>query len=200
MTSRTFTLLFLCTLLAAPIAISPQEKKSELYEDKDVYDVYAAALYLPLPHQSSIRNSTLLVIREEVRTWETPRPKYSDRDITLSREAEKDWQPVLEDYLRANEKRRRLVRAFPLHTPYKLVSEAELKFGNWEEFHERFPGAGGYVWFSSVGFNPERTKAIVSVNHRCGGLCGGGGPRFLEKKDGKWVEVRVDASVYMWAS
>lgn len=189
---------------AMPLTSSLQTQL-ETYEDRDAYDVYVAALSLGRAHQDSIERARMLVIREEVEAWERSTIEWTG--IKLARNAKKDWEPVLKNLISANQKPRKLIRAFSLRIPYELVSKSEINdsfqnkgLAGWEAFYSRFPDSGGYVWFSAVGFNREKTKAIVFVNHMCGSLCGGGGPHFLEKKNGKWVPAAVDASVSVWAS
>jgi hypothetical protein len=71
---------------------------------------------------------------------------------------------------------------------------------DWDDYYRRYPASGGFYWFSAVGFNPARTRALVDMGHACGELCGNGGPRFFEKKGGKWREAHVLATVTEWFS
>jgi hypothetical protein len=86
--------------------------------------------------------------------------------------------------------------AFP--KPYQIVSASELDAAfhrpapnairdGWEGFRQTFPDSGGYVILSAVGFNSEKTIALVYVDYRCGGLCGSSRYYILEKRDGRWV-------------
>lgn len=202
MARRSVRALLLLFWIVFPTVFSSQEKEIEAYEDRDAYEVYVAALALNRPHQDSIQNAKLLLFEEEIEAWLSDRAEWSG--IKLSRRARKEWQPVLEDYIRANQTPRRLIRGFSLETPYVVVPKGEIEACRgkdfWKAFRERFPGAEGYISFSSVGFNHDRSKAIVQVDHSCGPLCGGGLPHFLEKKDGKWVPAKVDATIQVWAS
>ncbi len=67
----------------------------------------------------------------------------------------------------------------------------------WARFYKKYPKARGIVTFSRVGFNQERTQALVSVSYSCGGLCGQGNFIFLQMKEGKWA---VERSVMLWVS
>jgi hypothetical protein len=56
-------------------------------------------------------------------------------------------------------------------------------------FAQRFPGAGGIISFSRVGFNPSLDEAIVASSFVCGGLCGGGSIYVLRKTFRHWRVV-----------
>lgn len=57
------------------------------------------------------------------------------------------------------------------------------------EVEERYPGSGGILPMSSVGFNKEKTCAIVYFGSSCGSLCGAWSFHLLEKVNGKWREI-----------
>jgi hypothetical protein len=46
------------------------------------------------------------------------------------------------------------------------------------------------VSFSAVGFNKDRTVAVVYATYWCGPLCGRGTYYMLDKRDGEWINVR----------
>ena len=53
---------------------------------------------------------------------------------------------------------------------------------------------------SAVGFNVDKTLALVYVGHSCGGLCGGGSYHLLKKAGEKWVESPWKGVSCSWAS
>ncbi|MEZ5425029.1 MAG: hypothetical protein R2747_02085 [Pyrinomonadaceae bacterium] len=57
----------------------------------------------------------------------------------------------------------------------------------WDEFHRQNPGSGRIISFSRIGFNRERTIALVYVSINCKGLCDEWVLIPLQKKDGKWA-------------
>jgi hypothetical protein len=59
----------------------------------------------------------------------------------------------------------------------------------WDEFHARHPDSGGYFVMSTVGFNRDKTLAVVYTGSTCGGLCGRWALHLLQKIDGKWKTV-----------
>jgi hypothetical protein len=56
-------------------------------------------------------------------------------------------------------------------------------------FGTLFPGAGGIISFSYVGFNSATDEAMVSASFFCGSLCGEGWHYILKKRRGKWEVV-----------
>jgi hypothetical protein len=86
-----------------------------------------------------------------------------------------------------------LQRRFQIEKPHEIVSSDDIgvdfKDGGWEGFHQRYPDSGGYIIMSAVGFNKEKTQAIVYTGSACGGLCGLWRFHLLEKIDGKWKKV-----------
>jgi hypothetical protein len=53
---------------------------------------------------------------------------------------------------------------------------------------------------SAVGFNPEKSIAVVYAGHHCGNLCGGGGFAVLRKEAGKWKPMAFRGQQCVWAS
>lgn len=43
---------------------------------------------------------------------------------------------------------------------------------NWTAFKAAHGGASGFVWFSPIGFDPARQRALVFVDWQCGPACG----------------------------
>ena len=165
------------------------------YADKDAYLIYAILL------ESS--KSPSFVIRSETDSWSGATPK--NVGIKGDRSFHRVWGTALKDFASQYHNPRLLTRDIPIEGPYELVSQRTLtsifkSTGGWNTFYERYPSSGGVFSFSAVGFDAQRVRAIVQMNHNCGLLCGYGQPHFFEKKDGKWLEVSVKASVTVWAS
>jgi hypothetical protein len=96
-----------------------------------------------------------------------------------------------------NAKRWRLQRNFTLPKPYKLVTPNEIKamfppnsIGHFEEL---------WIELSAVGFNDDKTMAVVYMSHVCstGDGCAGGKSFLLQKHNGKW---EVLSGVECWVS
>jgi len=60
----------------------------------------------------------------------------------------------------------------------------------WQVFSQNYPASAGLITLSRVGFNPDKTQALVFVAHTCGLLCGEGNYFVLAKKDGEWKIVK----------
>ena len=70
----------------------------------------------------------------------------------------------------------------------------------WSGFYRKYPGSGGYLQVSAVGFDSARTRAMVYMAHHCGGLCGGGTHYLLEKIDAAWRKAKIDLIQCSWNS
>jgi hypothetical protein len=107
-------------------------------------------------------------------------------------------QDTIAAYKARNREPRQLEDAFKLPIKNVLVEEKELdrfrREGGWEEFYKKYPESGGFISFSQVGFNPERSQALVYFEHWCGGLCGSGLYLLLEKSEGGWKVAKAHRS------
>jgi hypothetical protein len=96
------------------------------------------------------------------------------------------------DDLRAkNKEAHAFTRSFDIKRRYVLVS------GWWEEFYRRYPESRGFATFSRVGFNDDKTQALVYQAYSCGGLCGGGGYVLLVKVNGVWANKGTVGPVWV---
>jgi hypothetical protein len=87
----------------------------------------------------------------------------------------------------------------------RIVSKAEIAFefgpnhngshGAWEDFHARH--GGGFLVFSRVGFNHDRTQALLSYSYYCGSRCAGGVYVLMNKVSGRWRIVSMHPT---WAA
>lgn len=162
-------LLMIFVLLSSPILAS-QEAQQELvarYENTDAYDVYDAILAT----DAASATSPLVISAVTEPSGMCLKP-------------EGDWKRVLmsaiADYNEQNEKTYRLQPKFRMERQYELLTK--------QEIYARFkhPGEGGWVVLSAVGFNRQRTVAILWVSRGCPGLCGSGTFHVLHKIEGKW--------------
>src|SRR5262249_7441755 len=115
------------------------------------------------------------------------------------------WGSTLKAYVTGNQTSRRLLPMFPIEKTYILVPEEDLKNlieeSGWEGFYVRYPEAKSYVSMSSVGFNAQKTKAVLTMTYSCGTLCMEGTYYLMEKKHEKWVEARLShVTSCKWAS
>ena len=77
-------------------------------------------------------------------------------------------------------------------------SEHDLIFRNgWGEFHNKYGKQAELLYFSRVGFNSEKTLALLHVSSRMGGMAASGTLYYYERKKGKWV---VKTQIPTWAT
>jgi hypothetical protein len=89
------------------------------------------------------------------------------------------------------------IRQLNVVASYRLATADEVaaygETGNrWQRL---FPQSAGFFVFSTVGFNAERTEALLHVDYFCG-LCGGGSYVLLRKHNGRWA-VAEEASTWV---
>ena len=66
---------------------------------------------------------------------------------------------------------------------------------DWAGFYKKFPGSSGYIIVSSIGFNEDRSQALVDLTNKCGDKCGAEQFVLLTKVNGGW---RVSAKHKLW--
>jgi hypothetical protein len=107
------------------------------------------------------------------------------------------------DFQLNNEIARQLENKFPTDERVVLLSKKEearlFRKGQdgWLKILKRYPKAHGVITFSAVGFNQNRTQALVNVSKNCGFLCGRGEFILLQKQNGKWA---VEQIAELWVS
>lgn len=117
---------------------------------------------------------------------------------------------MFESYKRENAIQRTLLPGFDLGMPHVVVTFEEVKGllqragndgrtirGGWSEAYASFPG-GELFTVSAVGFNRDKTRAMVTVLYNCGASldpprinsdCGGFSTIPLEKVEGRWIHA-----------
>lgn len=183
--------------------IAVAQNTSAAYEDADAYAIYSVILGNEWPVREA--KAKRLVIQIETEDY----PGFDDTDCLKPEKGEEEKSaPVITAYRSANKDPKLLQRKFDPNVEYELVSKASIRafftkksVAGWKDFYEKYPESGGYIMMSAVGFNADKSLAIVYVGHSCGGLCGGGYYHFLNKIDGKWFEGRwFKGTTCTWAS
>jgi len=180
---RTLSFVLIVLVLGIVTAMPQEPSAVEPYDGPDAYQIYS----LLLPHEESYKFADgTLVIQEE-----TVSEHLDAKCLTAA--AKRKFKDAILDYERANGKEWLLHRLFQSEKPYGLVNsdtiKAAFKERFWDSFKSRYPGSGGYITLSAVGFNKDKTLAIVYTGSSCGGLCGSWGFHLLEKVNGKWKAV-----------
>ena len=174
----------------APAPVPPVQK-DQLIRDAEAYLVYgslvADAAAAPLDRTKR------LVFKRETSVMSECVPTGKSIDTV--------WRPVVDHFKSENASTRTLSGGQPLGHSYTVASSADLTsafkdaakdpdFG-WSGFYRRYPGAVGYFEVSAVGFDPAKTRAMVSIQHRCGALCGKAAYYLVEKVKGVWREAEL---------
>ena len=166
------------TLALLTITIPMTAQQPEPITDRDAYAIYAQLLR---PAWAQVSNGPLLLQREtEISFSCTDGPKPPNQD----------WQSAFDSFSKENARVQLLQPVLPIQIPYRLISRAEIKAddarlavkypGTWM----RRPESMEYAAVSAIGFNPERTKAVVYTRLRMSGSL-----LMLERRerDGTWV-------------
>ena len=162
---------FLCWFV---VALGRTSAAVTIYDDKDAYEVYS----LLLPHEESYGVATAtLMIQEQTKP-------YLSVGTDLTREAWNKFKGAVADFNRLDKKNWLLQRRFQIEKSYKLISSDVIK-----TLPDQPQSAAALVFMSPVGFNRDKTRAIVYMGSQCGGLCGSARFHLLEKVRGKWMEV-----------
>ena len=79
----------------------------------------------------------------------------------------------------------------------KITTLDNYTFNGWGKFYEDFTLTTGIVELSNIGFNEQKTQAIIYFGHQSGPLVGGGQLIIYEFKKGKWKKVK---EIALWVS
>jgi len=172
--------------------------------DEDAYEIYS--LLVSGDQAYRFANGTLVIQQETVTSEKLD-------DSCLTPQAAREFRDAIEDYRRHNE-RLLLQRNFNIDKPYELVNTETIgtliKDCNWDDFYKRYPDSGGIFMMSAVGFNRQRTLAIVytwrNVKLACNNHCSAGSCpvpagaaenfHFLKKTNGKWKLVPAYIAIH----
>jgi hypothetical protein len=173
---------------------SPREQSgSELGPSAEEYEIYSAVIT-----QKYVRPDTKLMMIED-RTFrydfsnendEPWRDKFKDKKTGLTID-----QSAAEDYETKNSRQSLLNKAsFKLPVKVTLIGDLDLRaifHGKWGElewinYYRKYPDSDGFLMLSRIGFNTERTQALLYLGSRCGPGCGEINFLLLEKTNGSW--------------
>ncbi len=179
--SRWFLVSFIGAMLASGTAFQNTPTPQSLdparpYEDAEAYKVYSVLL--------ANSDRPLLIFQET----------GGDMGCLDSvRAHDKQAASAFDDYVKVNERVWMLQDKFSFKKPHKLVDSADTKAMYEEQEKEAtrlgYRAGSGYFILSAVGFNADKTIAVVNVYYHCGGMCGDGHLRVLRKTDGIWTET-----------
>jgi hypothetical protein len=187
-----FALLFLMSMATGPSSGMPARAHSTSDDgvSEEEYEIYTSLI-----KQLYVRPDTKLLIIEE-RTF---RYDFGGGDDEPWREKKKGVtidESAADDYeIKNGSKWLFNKNAFKLPAKTILITDDDLrtifhgKWGDleWINFYRRFPDSRGFIMFSRIGFNTDRTQALVYVGSRCGPRCGDIYFLLLEKLNGAWT-------------
>jgi hypothetical protein len=186
-----------------------QNNQLPIYKDEVAYEVYSAIL--SSPEGTRLPKSKNFVIRQEtLRNFGAFLDINPPSPICLRPDAEsaKIISTTIEDYVKVNKMKWRLQEKFKLEIPYRLItSEMVISIikpftekEDWKKFYKQYPDSGGFIDLSAVGFNADKTVAVVSIGYWCGSLCGEGKYYVLQKREGKWIPLEWKGESCSWVS
>ena len=180
---RSTVFLVAMLLLGVCSAIAQTETNPQVYTDTEAYRVYS--VLLPQEESAELTTGTLL-IREESELNAEP-------ESCLTKEDKQRFAEAIADYKSINRKSWLLQRRFDVQYAYEIVNaqtiDLLLKQNGWEALEKRYPGSAGYIIFSAVGFNREKTLAVVYSGTDCGTVCGRWAVHLLEKVGDEWHRI-----------
>jgi hypothetical protein len=161
------------------------EKLPVAYKIAEAYEVYSAMLTQEWLRDRKIK---LFVICIKALPFELCSQMYG--------ESEESLRSAIADYTELIKSNWLLQPAFRLERPYKLLPQETLSKafavkpeGN--PLYMPYQDSGGrYFVFSPVGFNQDKTMAVLHMGYACGSLCGAGQFYVLQKKSGNWTLSR----------
>ena len=66
---------------------------------------------------------------------------------------------------------------------------------SWKQFYEEYPSAQGILTISRVGFNSDKSEAVVYIQNVASLMLASGKLFFLTKKNGSW-EVQTEKMIW----
>lgn len=163
------------------------------------YEVYSALIDNLFGLGTS--HGKILIFYETIPSYRFHKKKEADSFIVKELRVNKD---ILEDFMIRDKRISSLEDHFQTSVLHQMLDRKTYKeFSDkgvaeyWKTFHEKFPGFQGIASLSAVGFDHDKTHALLYISYHCGGLCGMGQFAYLEKRAGKWNVVKV---VRAWIS
>lgn len=144
------------------------------YGDADAYEIYN--LLLPQEESYAFAKDALMIQENTV-------PEDISAACLKPADA-KRFKGAIAGYERVYQKKWFLQRNFEIGRDYRIVDAKMIS-----ALPDQPQSAVSYVSMSPVGFNREKTQAVVFVESSCGGLCGSWRFHFLVKVHGKWNEI-----------
>ncbi len=109
---------------------------------------------------------------------------------------------MVDDFKNKNAKTYKLENKFSIPQSVVLISNKELQniFRDnmgWLRFYMKYPTSRGLIEIDRVGFNDNKTQALLQFGHQDDWLAGRSDLFFLTKDEGKWI---IKANYIVWRS
>lgn len=157
----------------------------------DTYSVYEASLHNPVADHNGDPHGYFI----SDRTGQTYGVADPDKCIDAPEADRRALQQAVADFRAQNGNVYRIVNRFNLNgRKVRLLNEVEEKqvearlFDRKTRLQPMLADATDIIRLSRVGFNNDRSLAIVVVSNYCGGLCGSERWRIFKRSKGEWVE------------
>lgn len=170
-------------------------KTSDVLDDVD-YQIYSTVLTgmqidskLPIIFQTSSKGMSISEETGSDSYVKFLKSEIPDLDLT-----------VFTDYNRINTNAINFDNKFTVNSKtVKLVGEEELNFifsvpdvnGGWERFYKKYPDSNGYTRFSRIGYNTDKTWAVLEIGNFYAGLGAEGSIIILKKENTAWKIVKI---------
>jgi hypothetical protein len=168
----------LTTVAIGQSAAVPQSLES--VTDPDAYAIYA----MLVPELWATRSKDPVLLQRETQTVARCRNSGQTSDP--------EWLAVEKSYRQENSRPKLLQPILPIPGPYRLIPKSEIEADDarlrlkYPGPRNRLPESMEFAAVSAVGFNADKTKAIVLVQVRDQGAV-----RALERRDNGWVPAYV---------
>ena len=175
---RTLSFVLIVSVLGIVTATPQEPSAAPPYVESDAYQIYS--LLLPQEESYGFAKGTLIIQEETVAS-------AAVAGACLTPEDARRFKNAASNYEHARTKKWLLQRQFKIEKAYEIVDSNTI--ARQEASDQPRPKSGGHVFLSPVGFNREKTLAIVYSGSICGGLCGSAQFHLFEKVNGQWKEV-----------
>ncbi|MCF7907709.1 MAG: hypothetical protein K9L86_02390 [Candidatus Omnitrophica bacterium] len=144
-----------------------------------------------------------ILIRDHTSVYQLGRPIETELDYV------RQQMPVLEDEI-INDFKAKNVRTYSLESfinqrvDYIIISQKEIDYifdhnPHWDSYYDRYPSSGGILTLSRVGFNRQRTRAILHVANQWNRSTGAGiYLSVVKQKDGSWKIENQQRTWHSW--
>lgn len=198
--SRLPVLFSFCMLLFLSCSKNVEEtqfilKASDVIDDVD-YQIYSLVLA-----ETQTESKQSIVFQTSTNAISISEETGSDSYAVFFKSVIPDLDlTVFTDYRRINASTVNFENKFKVNSKtIKLIGEEELTSifsvpdvnGGWERFYNKYPNSNGYTRFSRIGYNTDKTTAVLEVGRFYASLGGSGTIVILKKENAAWKIIRT---------